>query len=101
MKSNKEIVEIANEPSLWRDLMWISDHLSNLFYYPIIQGGGQELYEKESIQLEVIQEVQMTVPLEVQKSQIAILVEVLIQEPLLQIQEAQQGMAQRQQPRTL
>ena len=50
MKSNKEIVEIANEPSLWQDLMWISDHLSNLFYYPIIQGGGQELYEKESIQ---------------------------------------------------
>ena len=36
-------------------------------------------------QLEVIQEVQMTVPVEVQKSQIAILVEVLIQEVQAQI----------------
>ena len=37
------------------------------------------------VQLEVIQEVQMTVPVEVQKSQIAILVEVLIQEVQAQI----------------
>ena len=36
-------------------------------------------------QLEVIQEGQMTVPVEVQKSQIAILVEVLIQEVQAQI----------------
>ena len=41
------------------------------------------------VQLEVIQEVQMTVPVEVQKSQIAILVEVLIQEVQAQIQMAQ------------
>lgn len=37
------------------------------------------------VQLEVIKEVQMTVPVEVQKSQIAIQVEVLIQEVQAQI----------------